>query len=277
MNKLLSAYFVRLKKDKCFWICTLLITFTAVFGVLDAYVILKKYNAAVPLESPFFSYVLLAAAAFPVFCSLFLGTEFSDGTIRNKLIAGHSRTSIYLSSLLCCIITGPLLCMAYIIPTLCMGIPLLGFFATDIQIIFKMIGCSFVLFMAFAALHTFVAMLNQNRAVTSVICIMGVLFMILVGTYLHSRLGEPETWEPYVYVTESGELIQESEQPNPRYIGGFKRKVYEFVCEFLPGGQAASLSEMSVTHPGRLSLYSGLITVVTTGFGIYCFQRKDIN
>lgn len=83
-------------------------------------------------------------------------------------------------------------------------------------------------------------------------------------------------WEPYAFVSETGELIQEEASPNPYYVGGIKRDAYEFLNDFLPGGQACSLISVPAAHPGRMALYSGLITIVFTGFGIYCFQRKDI-
>ena len=50
-----------------------------------------------------FDYALTASLGllgfFSVFTPLFLGTEYSDGAIRNKLISGKTRTQIYLSSL----------------------------------------------------------------------------------------------------------------------------------------------------------------------------------
>lgn len=275
MNKLISAHIARLKKDKCFRICILLMAFMAPYRVIDSYLSLKKYNVSEPLESPFYTYVFLSALLLPVFCSLFLGTEFSDGTIRNKLIVGHTRTDIYLSSLLLCVMAGFCICIAYMILALCIGIPMLGFFVIDIRIILSLIGCSFALSMAFAAIHTFVAMLNQNRAVTAVICILGVFLLITIGSYINTRLSEPETCA-YVYASENGEFIRTPEEPNPFYVSGVRRDVYEFLNEFLPGGQAAALSSVSASHPGRMALYSSLITVVTTGFGIYFFQKKDI-
>lgn len=232
----------------------------------------------VSLEDLFFTYVMLSAILLPVFCSLFLGTEFSDGTIRNKLIIGHSRSSIYLSNLVLCTAAGLLIALTYMPFSLLTGAPLHGFFnpATPLSAIFISIGCSIVLTLANAAIYTFVAMLSQNKAITSVICILSAFLLLTMGGFIRARLQEPEMWEPYVFVSETGELIQEEASPNPYYVGGIKRDAYEFLNDFLPGGQACSLISMPVAHPGRMALYSGLITIVFTGFGIYCFQKKDI-
>lgn len=276
MNKLLSAHFARLKKDKCFRICVLFMVFMAVYRLLDSYLMIKDYHAFISLESPFFTYIMLAAILSPVFVSLFLGTEFNDGTIRNKLIVGHTRADIYLSSLILCIIAGILTCVAYIVPSLCIGIPVLGFFRADIRIILGTAGCALLLSMAYTAICTFVAMLNQNRAISAVICILGVFLSITVSAYIQAQLNEPETWKPYTYISETGEIVQEPETSNPYYIGGVKRDVYEFMSEFLPSGQTVSLSSLSAANPSRMALYSGLITILTTGFGIYLFRKRDI-
>ncbi len=282
MNKLIAAHFMRLKKDKCFWICTLLTVFAAVFQNLDSYFMSKKYNFTCTLESMFFSFIMLMTMLSPVFCSLFSGTEFSDGTIRNKLAVGHNRTNVYLSSLILCGIVNILLCIAYMIPCLCLGIPLFGFFTISLKAVLIQMGCCLVLAIAYAALYTTIAMLNQNRAVTAVICIMGMFLLLFFGTLLHSRLGEPETYGPYVYVSETGELVQEEDSPNPFYVGGTRRVIYEFLDEALPGGQTCSLSSSNSSlyeesgKPVRLILYSALLSLLSTGLGIYFFRKKDI-
>lgn len=279
MNKLLSAHFSRLWKSKCFLICILFTVFTAIYSSIDSYLTVQKYpSMIVTLEDLFFTYVMLSAILLPVFCSLFLGTEFSEGTIRNKLIIGHSRSSIYLSNLVLCTAAGLLMALAHMLFSLCIGVPLLGFFDPVIprSIIFISIGCSIVLTLANAAIYTFVAMLNQNKTVTSVICILSAFLLLMVGFYIRSRLMETEMWEPYAYVAETGEVIQEEASPNPYYVSGIKRDAYEFLNDFLPGGQACSLISLPAAHPGQMALYSGLIAIVFTGLGIYCFQRKDI-
>lgn len=276
MNKLLSAHMARLGKDKCFRICILVMVFMSFYRIIDSYLMIKMYNASLSIEDPFFTYVFLSAILLPVFSSLFLGTEFGEGTIRNKIISGHSRTDIYLSSLLVCVIADFAICLVYMLFTLCIGIPVLGSFASNIQSIFGLIGCSIMLSVAFAAIHTFIAMLNQNRAVTAVICILGVFLLLLIGAYIYTQLEEPETWDGYSYVIETGEFVHETEEPNPFYVSGVKRDIYEFLNEFLPGGQAVTISTGSVVSPGRTALYSGLIAIVTTGSGIYFFRKKDI-
>ena len=48
------------------------------------------------------------------FLSVYLGTEFSEGTIRNKLVTGRSKTAVYLSNLLACMMASVLLAVLYL-------------------------------------------------------------------------------------------------------------------------------------------------------------------
>ena len=75
------------------------------------------------LEGQFFEYAAFIGILAAAFISLFLGTEYSNGAIRNKVAVGHSRLSIYFAGL----ITGfaaSLLCMAgYMLSCLAVGAP----------------------------------------------------------------------------------------------------------------------------------------------------------
>lgn len=83
MGNLIRAHFARLWRAPVFWLGT---AASAAAGVLMWFP-----NAAGLVVLP----PLYCAAVF----SLFFGTEYADGTMRNKLAAGHSRESIYLSTL----------------------------------------------------------------------------------------------------------------------------------------------------------------------------------
>ena len=103
MNKLLRANFARVKRNKVFW------GFVAFMAVFGAFLPIKQYmdsfssqaeTNTVSLNHVFFAYTLVIGVLCAVFCSLFLGTEYSDGTVRNKLMIGHRRSAIYLSNLI---------------------------------------------------------------------------------------------------------------------------------------------------------------------------------
>lgn len=120
MTKILSAYLSRLWKDKFFWLAML---FMAGFGV---FLTLNQYNNQQLLQQRglvettdlaleqycfFFQWVIGGVAA--LVSSLFLGLEYQDGTLRNKLIAGHSRTSVYLAGLIINLVSALALCFCY--------------------------------------------------------------------------------------------------------------------------------------------------------------------
>ena len=96
MYKLLKAGWFRLKKDTIFFLFMFLSILIAIFTLIKyktswGYVILDE------IMNEFITYIGLFIA---IFVSIFVGKEHSEGIIRNKIIAGHSRMSIYLSNLI---------------------------------------------------------------------------------------------------------------------------------------------------------------------------------
>lgn len=278
MNKLLSANFIRLKKDTFFRLC---IIFMAAMGallpVLDYHTMIT-YDITLYIDNSFFGYISFMVIVFSAFCSLFIGTEYNDGTIRNKLIIGHKRIDIYLSNLTVCIAAGVIMCIAYLIPYLAVGIPLLGFFhINNISAIWIFLGCSFVLIIALAAIFTLISMLNQNKAISAVICILGLFVLLMAGSFINSQLSQPEYFEEFAYMDPgTKELTIEPSMANPYYIRGTQRRIYEFLNDFLPGSQVVRLTSMDAPNPELLAMYSGIIATAATGLGIFFFRKEDI-
>lgn len=77
-------------------------------------------------------------------------------------------------------------------------------------------------------------------------------------------------------MNESGQMKTEKAEPNPNYVSGTKRELYEFINEFLPGGQSFKIAQMSSESPERLMIYSIVIIVLTTGAGVWIFKKKDL-
>ena len=125
-----------------------------------------------------------------------------------------------------------------------------------------------------------ISMLNQNKAISAVVCILLAFGMLFSGTYISSMLNEPKTNEPKTYessyVNEEGQLVTGEAEPNPNYVGGMKRKAYEFINDFLPGGQSVQTANMSTKRPEIFILYSSVILVVTTSAGALIFRKEDL-
>lgn len=222
-----------------------------------------------------FLYADLVPILLSVLTALFIGSEYSDGTMRNKCIVGHRRGSIYLANLLVCMAAGVFLCAAYLIPYLCLALPLLGSFTASAQTVLLFIALTLALSFAFVSCFTLTAMLTQSKAHTAAACILRVFSLLLAGVYITSALSEPEYYAANSY-TENGVTVEAPEERNPNYLTGTKRQIYEFLQDFTPGGQALQLAGLQAEHPAQLALYSGTILLLTTCCGILVFRRKDL-
>ena len=154
MNKLLSANFFRLRKNKCFRGSLAFMFVIGIASPLLRYRDMKQSGYINNLDNGFFMCALFIGIILAVFCSLFIGTEHNDGTIRNKIIVGQKRETIYLSNMVTCSIIAITMCIVFFVPYLSVGIPLLGFFVADMKMI-VMIGITvLVLSVTFADLGT---------------------------------------------------------------------------------------------------------------------------
>ena len=277
MSRLLSAGFSRLWKNKLFWGEMIFMFVLGVWFVFVGFHMVQHDKMAANLDYTLQGYPMIIGFLCALFCGVFGGTEYSAGTIRNKLIAGHTRSSIYLSSL---VVHGAevFFCfLSFLLADLALGIPLLGGFITDGKAVAIMLAGSVVTVFAFTAIFTMISMLCQTR--TAGICICLILFCILffAAMEISQRLEEPEMFEGYAYTTDdSGEMEYVDPEPNPYYLTGTKRKVYEFLHDFLPCSQMYQYTMIEVKHAGRLVLYSFGIIIVMTAAGIFVFRKKDV-
>lgn len=277
MRKLLSANFSRMWKNKFFLGAGIFMIFMGVYTPIMNYIkLVNDGYGPIPLESAFSMFAFWISILIPVLCSLYIGTEYSDGTMRNKVVVGNKRTSIYFANFIVCIVAEIILMFAYIIPYLCVGIPLLGFFETVLTFVIGKVLCTVTLVLALTALFVMVATLCHSKSITSITCILGVFILLFLGVYITNRLSEPEVYDGFEMTTEEG-VVKEQTELNPNYLRGTERKVYEFLFDFLPGGQIVQLSSDSIPpHMLQMSLYSVIIAVISTGAGTYIFRRKDL-
>lgn len=275
MLNLLRANFSRLLHDRAFRLLSALMAFFGVSLAVVNAVHARQDGEIWVMDYTIFIYVILAPIVNAVLTALFIGTEHSGGTMRNKRIAGHRRSSIYLANLLVCCCGGICLCLAFALPQAGLGLLLKGELNAPLPEILRYAGLSFALMIAFTALFTLIAMLCQNKSHTTAGCILLTFALLFAGVYISSTLEEPEYLAAYSY-TENGVTIEEPEQKNPYYITGTKRQVYELLQDLTPGGQVIQISEMGVKKPVMLAICDGLILLLVTGFGLIVFRREDL-
>ena len=275
MPKLLRANFSRLLHDRAFRLLSALMVFFGTSMAVVNAVHARQDGEIWVMDYTIFIYVILAPIVNAVLTALFIGNDYSSGTIRNKRIAGHRRGIIYLANLLVCICAGICLCLAFALPQAAVGLLLKGEMNAAPATILLYVGLSFALMIAFTALFTLIAMLCQNKSHTTAGCILLTFALLFAGVYISSTLEEPEYLAAYSY-TENGVTVEEPEQRNPYYITGMKRQVYEFLQDLTPGGQVIQVSEMGVKKPVMLAVYDGLILLFVTVFGLIFFRREDL-
>ena len=112
MMNLLSVDWMRARKAWFFWVMLIIAAAVSMLVFQENYSMIIaeiQDGKSWPMESAFFQFPILTGALLSAFIPLFLGADYSDGTIRNKLIAGHQRSSIYGSYLLTTLISSCIL------------------------------------------------------------------------------------------------------------------------------------------------------------------------
>lgn len=277
MGNLLRADFFRLWRSKSFWFCMLVQVglggFAPVLCFMDQH--RTPFPGPHPLDPELFNYIPFVCILAALFCALFIGTEYSDGTVRNQLVVGHRRRNIYLCHLITCTTATLLMCVGYILPYLAVGTPLFGFLQEDASTILAYVGTSLVLTVALTSLYTMLAMLIPNRAVSAVVALVLSFVLLISGSYLYSYLNYPPTYTQLTYDPVTGAMVEEVTK-YPFYLEGTKRQVYQLLCDVSPGGQVMQCTTWDAPNLPRLPVYSAAFTVVTTGVGLWLYRRKDL-
>ncbi|MBO5282539.1 MAG: ABC transporter permease subunit [Lachnospiraceae bacterium] len=281
MRNLLSANFYSLKRSRVFWGCEIVCALYAAFLSCEIYMDMKYNGYAHPLDTGLFQFVVFSGIILSVFCSLYLGSELGDGIVRNKVVAGHRKSHIYLAAFLVCGAASVLFTLTYLAIYLMISVPLLLPLQADAATAALVLFSSLLLAFAYCGIFTLISLLSTNKAVVSTVCVILAFLLFMTGIAIKQRLDEPEVFEIVEYDEETRDGVPTGEMiPNNSYLApSVRRTVYEFLNDFLPGSQGLQLSGMmepELTFNRRLPLYSLSIIVLTTGMGLMIFRKKDL-
>ena len=260
MANLIKSNFVRLIKNPLLWISIIASTFNTLHTVLNNYYYGKQFELDFAPDDALLMVAdgYIFPIALTILITLFIGTEYSDKTIRNKLIVGHSRVSTYLSNLFVCMIASWIMYAVGIGAAVAAGIPLLGNYELPFKLLFPQLLCAVLSISALVSIVVLLAMLISNRVISSVTTL-----LLSVGlSYVPTPI-----WDKLDSSFEGAAAI------------GWKHTFYQITYDLLPTCQLYQYSSYIENLPKNLALfplYSILIVVVTTAIGLVIFKKKNL-
>ena len=221
--------------------------------------------------------------------------ELTDGVVRNKLTRGYSRRTVYFAQMLTASAFSAICSLLLFAPLFFRAFNLL-----DRAMCAETIGMLlvFVLFLpALSAVCTAVCMNSESFAGIAV-CVGLLLGLLAAGFGVRDSLTRPRMTASDSFV--SGETIDDTPVPNPRYVSGTARKLLQTVCRANPvsslkcaldyAGYLPVLAERGMMQDAGLMEYaestrvdlSGApfyligFTVLVSGIGCAVFRRRDL-
>lgn len=267
MNRLLAANRMRLKRSRSFrWGMILMF----VYGVLLVLTQVMWYSAERRSIDPILhGFVYPTVFLMPVFCSLFIGSDYSNGTVRNKIIVGNTRREIYSADLLTGIGVSFAFCGSALLPVLAFGLPILGLPGAGADVVCLSILACFFLAASLTSVFTLVIRLCANQAVSVILCFgLMILLFVIAEPYCDDLFcAENRIQSKAMYGGGSGIYPEISDTEL-----WFLRRV----ADLLPTGQIIQFISLKCVRLWEKMLWSLLLVLFTTAVGIWRFKKKDL-
>ena len=286
MYKLLKASFFRLKKNKVFWGVVIITIILAISFLVNSMKNEFKYK----IDSILFNNIQIIGLFIAVFTSLFIGTEYAYGTIRNKIIAGHTRRSIYLTNWLVSVVAGILIEFIYLAVVAIIGIPLIGGIEIAVSDLLPILLEIIMVIIVFCSIFTAITLICSDMTLSTTICMLLFIMMFIVAGGLSTVITTKETIDT-TYHDEDGTLYILESRPNPNYPNKMTRNICNFFYHVLPTGQMMEISGQINDLSGKTvdtnqnSKTSSVTTVMTyalgvilvvNGIGVFIFYKKEL-
>ena len=287
MSKLLRANFSRLVRSKIFWLCAVVMLLVSAGCVilfsLDAY----SPSEEVGFYIDFFAFTLapytaLFSAAFTV---LFLGTEYSNRTIINKLIIGHTRAHIYLADLITCLVGSVIIIAMWFIGML-PGAFVFDGFEMGVWGVLEYFVIAVGFTAVFCSVFVLTGALAPTRVTALVIVIAAWFALMFVGNIIVDNLVNIDLVNILVEVDGKVTITEKAQA---------RLMAFRMLSRIIPTGQAQL---MALSAYGNFSMGDGTITLglgafytsslpdiglslvmtaIITASGICLFRKKDLN
>lgn len=281
MIKLLDVGFYRLRKMPIFYVFALLIVIAQVNIILNVSSIGQNFDGLLEMNSSVMC-LLIMGLIDAIFIAWFLGEDFYNGTVRNKMVSGKKRWQIYLSNLLIIWIVNLIYMSLLYVVTYFFGVFILGKPSMPTEELIEM-SLKWLLYMlSYSSILALIGMSFSSMTKGIITSFLFALVAIFGSIIILNSLNEPKYITSFGYDSVTEEEVQR-EELNPRYPNEVKRKILQFLLKINPIGdifitinREIFFAENKLNHE-VLPLYAGGVIVVSTGLGLYIFKRKELN
>ena len=278
MTNLLKANFYKMKKNKFIWIASILSVIVAIYYIRDNYNVYHDFLSYVDINSLMFNYLPVYIIVSSILISTLLGFDYSNGSIKNKIVVGHSRFKIYISNLISTYLIILTIYLIYVLIICLSGIFLFKNLTFNFEFLLNIIILLLII-LSYTSISVFITMTINNDIVSPVLNVLNSFILIIISFILLSVLSEPKYLhsDNGIYINDAGIEVIDTE--NPMYIKGSKRTIYEIIVNILPTGEAFQKSRNRDIDTNSYSIlcYSLCFIIITNTSGIYLFYNKELN
>ena len=261
MISLLSAGFSRLFRNLAFRIATLIMAFMPVMSTLLSYA--DKNTPREPLDGVYNSGLSVIWIIIGAFVPLFIGQDYDEKTMNNRIMAGHSRASIYLADYIVTLTGAVFMQAVAVIAGSAVAIPLFGMYRETVlsfAVDQFFVVCIMAAYTAIAQLITTVIS-SKNYALD--VSMVVALALFIAGNAVFDNVCKLRTkaQQENIAVTE---LVGENSAKDIMFWS-------------LPASQSDMLLGGGVPEKSGRMICTDLAAVVFfTAAGMFVFRRKDI-
>lgn len=324
MIKLLRANFSRLFRSLYFRLGMIISVLLNMVAIFNTYYAMKKFPEEFDLsgipdvsaddveylsilisnESCMFNGGIFCMFIVPALIAFFIGTDYSDGTIRNKLMVGHKRSSIYLANLITSISAAEIVLLSGMAASYLTGLIFLKNTYLSAGEIFMFIIVGIFITASMSSICTLLSMVIPSKAGAVAAAVMTSFVMMVSAGSITSELESPEVYDEYTYEhQDTGEVfdldcppdemspdelhsngimvsdidkLEPIQAENPGYPKGLRRRIYVWIQKATPGCQYISLSEWDEDFNNSSVGWSSVFVAVTAAAGIVVFRKRDL-
>lgn len=227
MNRLIKSDFERFFKDKLFLVVSILAVVFAVITPLLYVLIFKVAGEMDPMAAELLGSYVTAKGQFfgafsfgnnlgliaPLLVGIILFKDFSFGTVRNKIVSGHSRASIFLSIFVVCTVALFGIILAHALLSLGISLPFFDYQSTpfkmaDFWYLLESLLFEFLVYLFVAALVSWLCVNMKNIGMVIVLYVAIVLGATMIAGILQVAIMVLETQKDMATLVKVLQFVQ---------------------------------------------------------------------